>query len=585
MPKASPIRAYPIRAYSYIRFSTPRQAEGGSLERQTRLTDEYCKRRGLILDDSLKLNDLGVSAFRGDNVREGALAGFLAACRMGRVPKGSFLIIESLDRLSRDQIRPALQLFLSLQDFGIVIVTLQPEREYLPDGADALSLIEPLIVFARSHEESLMKSHRRKEAWKVAHSKALQGKGPMTVTCPAWLEVTSEGFRIKEEAASTVRKIFALACDGLGVHRITKLLNQTGVPPIGDGKRWVQAYVYRILSRPAVIGSLQTSSFEGKNRIADGQLIPDFYPPVVSQEDWAKAQAALQRRGNGGGAGRKGCKGSEETNLFTGLLTDALTGDKLQIVNTLGRRYGNDEPKRYRYLCRSVQSGDTVGPRIDYGVFEEAVLHWFYELKPADLADHEKAGNGRQAEIARLSGLVLDLDSRLERTRQKALEAEDFDSFLDLIQDLQAKRKQTLKQREELERIEDGHIPAQLGEAQTLIGMLKATSGPACSELRRRIKEQIRRLVDSAMVLILRRGKTCICAVQFTFSGGNRRRNYLILHKPGTRYGGGYRKDESYPSKVFPGTLDLRSKRHLKELTETLTAIDIGELAKKMRSR
>src|SRR4051794_5331507 len=88
MSKTSPIRAYPIRAYSYIRFSTAQQAEGGSLDRQAELRDEYCKRKGLVLDDTLNLNDLGVSAFRGDNVREGALAGFLEACRMGRVPKG-----------------------------------------------------------------------------------------------------------------------------------------------------------------------------------------------------------------------------------------------------------------------------------------------------------------------------------------------------------------------------------------------------------------------------------------------------------------------------------------------------------------
>src|SRR4051794_39547768 len=95
------------KAFSYVRFSSPQQAEGGSLARQARLTAEYCRKKGLTLDESLTLHDLGVSAFRGDNVRDGALAGFLEACRMGRVPSGSVLIVESLDRLSRDQIRPA----------------------------------------------------------------------------------------------------------------------------------------------------------------------------------------------------------------------------------------------------------------------------------------------------------------------------------------------------------------------------------------------------------------------------------------------------------------------------------------------
>src|SRR5262245_11724919 len=131
MPKSPP-----PRAYSYTRFSSPQQAEGGSVARQARLTAAYCKRKGLTLDESLSLDDLGVSAFRGANVRDGALAGFLEAFRTGRVPRGSHLIVESLDRLSRDQIRPALQLFLALQDFGITIVTHEPTREYDPAATD-----------------------------------------------------------------------------------------------------------------------------------------------------------------------------------------------------------------------------------------------------------------------------------------------------------------------------------------------------------------------------------------------------------------------------------------------------------------
>src|SRR4051812_20008613 len=92
-PRGSTMR----RAYSYIRFSSAAQAEGNSLRRQTELTQAYCKRHDLTLDDSLRLRDLGVSAFRGTNVRDGALAGFLEACRKGKVTRGSVLIVESLD--------------------------------------------------------------------------------------------------------------------------------------------------------------------------------------------------------------------------------------------------------------------------------------------------------------------------------------------------------------------------------------------------------------------------------------------------------------------------------------------------------
>src|SRR3954470_2973820 len=103
-------------AYSYIRFSSAKQAAGDSLRRQVEGTERVCKREGWALDDSLNLRDLGVSAFRGSNVKEGALAAFLEAVRTGKVQPGSILIVESLDRLSRNQVRTALRLFMDLLD-------------------------------------------------------------------------------------------------------------------------------------------------------------------------------------------------------------------------------------------------------------------------------------------------------------------------------------------------------------------------------------------------------------------------------------------------------------------------------------
>src|SRR5262249_40902693 len=120
------------QAYSYIRFSHKRQQEGDSGRRQTaKVRDSYCSRHKLLLDDSLNLRDLGVSAFRGDNVETGNPAAFLAAVKSGRVPKGSVLIVENLDRLTRNQTLKAVNLFSSILQAGATIVTLEPERVHL----------------------------------------------------------------------------------------------------------------------------------------------------------------------------------------------------------------------------------------------------------------------------------------------------------------------------------------------------------------------------------------------------------------------------------------------------------------------
>ena len=94
------------KAYSYLRFSTPDQMKGDSFRRQAEMASAYAERHGLDLDEGLTFHDLGVSAFRGKNVVEGALGQFISAVNDGRVQPGSYLLVENLDRLSRDRIMP-----------------------------------------------------------------------------------------------------------------------------------------------------------------------------------------------------------------------------------------------------------------------------------------------------------------------------------------------------------------------------------------------------------------------------------------------------------------------------------------------
>src|SRR5688572_24743866 len=64
------------RAFSYIRFSSKKQQKGESFRRQAEFAVEVCCEHGWVLDESLTLNDLGVSACRGANAKVGALGEF-----------------------------------------------------------------------------------------------------------------------------------------------------------------------------------------------------------------------------------------------------------------------------------------------------------------------------------------------------------------------------------------------------------------------------------------------------------------------------------------------------------------------------
>jgi DNA invertase Pin-like site-specific DNA recombinase len=170
---AQEILPMPKRAYSYLRFSSPAQAKGDSRRRQEAFAEEIVRAEGALLDTSLSLNDFGKSAFRGNNAKKGALAVFVEAVETGRVSAGSILIIEQLDRLSRDQVGDHLQLFIRLLNAGIVIVTAEPRRRYTRKSVnDIATILEAIIHMARAHEESAVKSMRLRAVWSQKKKRA-----------------------------------------------------------------------------------------------------------------------------------------------------------------------------------------------------------------------------------------------------------------------------------------------------------------------------------------------------------------------------------------------------------------------------
>ncbi len=146
-------------AYSYIRFSILEQGKGDSLRRQTSGFDGYCDEEGLT-PANLTLRDLGVSAFRGANQRKGALAVFLRAIREGRViPGKSVLVVENLDRLSRQEPLDSLDIFREIVNAGVKIVTLTDRQEYTRESIrrNPAQLFIITAIFMRAFDESKTK--------------------------------------------------------------------------------------------------------------------------------------------------------------------------------------------------------------------------------------------------------------------------------------------------------------------------------------------------------------------------------------------------------------------------------------------
>ncbi len=176
-------------AYSYIRFSSAEQRKGDSHRRQLEASEKYAQEHCLTLDTSLKLDDLGRSAFDKTNVTKGRLGAFLRAIEDGRVPKGSYLLVESLDRLSRAQVLDALNQFSAILTAGITIVTLSDKQVYSHESVseNPMQLMVSILIMLRAHEESLTKSDRVGKAWQRKLDEGLKNHKLITKAVPKLL--------------------------------------------------------------------------------------------------------------------------------------------------------------------------------------------------------------------------------------------------------------------------------------------------------------------------------------------------------------------------------------------------------------
>jgi DNA invertase Pin-like site-specific DNA recombinase len=286
------------KAYSYIRFSTPDQAKGDSKRRQSGMAADYAKQHGLTLDTELSLEDLGVSAYRGKNLDGTAkLGAFLEAVKAGDVPRGSVLLVEALDRITRKSANRAAAVVQDIVDAGVDVVTLNDGKRYtrdsLNDGMDYLFLV---ILAMRAHDESKNKARRNKAAWV---GKRESGK-VMTALTPGWIRKTGDKLELIPEHAATVRRIFAMFVAGAGKQKIASTLSREQVPTFGNPREgrprvWHQSYIRSILANRAVLGEftphIESTAEDGTvTRIAQDTR-PDYYPRCIEDDLWTQAQA------------------------------------------------------------------------------------------------------------------------------------------------------------------------------------------------------------------------------------------------------------------------------------------------------
>lgn len=476
-------------------MSSVEQLKGRSLARQLELSKLYADERGLLLDTSLR--DLGLSAFTGENRAKGALGRFLAMVGAGQIQSGSHLLVESFDRLSREQVLEALSVFMSLLSAGIVVHTLADGQVYSKEsvGENPVQIIASIVYMMRAHEESLRKSQRIGDAW--AKKRQEIGNKKLTKRAPYWLSLNSvtDNFDIDESRAAIVRRIFKETAEGIGTRTIAKRLNVEGVAAFGIAQGWHASYIKKILSNEAVIGRFQPCRKVGLRRVPDGDVVSDYYPPIVDPTLYARALAARVSRQ---GASNGGRRGASFANLLTGICLCWQCSGKLTLRDK-GKKGG-----RYLACDNSLRGrGCTNRTHFRYPELEAAILDSVSEF---DFAEVVGQSSSKVEEIEGLMAVIAQEVGAARSRRKRLLDAFESDieideeirsrtrSLRDLI-DGKEKEMTTLRRR-----LAEARFQAAPPDAVSLLTQLRAEHTSASPEvrfaLRAKMAQAIRSFID-----------------------------------------------------------------------------------------
>jgi DNA invertase Pin-like site-specific DNA recombinase len=566
-------------AHSYIRFSGKRQERGDSIRRQTEGARDWAERNKVTLDTSLRI-DKGISAYRGLNADIGALGAFLKMVERGRVHRGDYLVVESLDRLTRQDIQPALLLILNLLQAGVRIVQLTPVEMVYDDKSEAHAIMLMVVELMRGNSESATKSKRCGDAWANKRQAARDGKDQpprrkdgrvtpvITGRLPAWVEEKGGKLVLVPKRARVVKRIFALAAEGEGMRSIVARLTKDNVPPMGKGKEWTLAYVSAILKDGRALGSLQMTRGRGKAKVKDGDPLEDYYPAAVTKAEYEAARVAIRRRRTVTGRPGKAC-----INIFAGLLKHARDGDVYQMTQRQTRWQGKGRVFQILVNAKAkVRQARMYS--LPYEVFESAILSQLREVDPRTVLDEENDPDEEVSAIrTELRGIKADLvelgaalDRKVTATLLAAAERKE-------------DRKAALEARlAEVEDRAEHPLSAVWSELPSLLAVLE--NAPDKREARVRLRDAVRDIVASMHLLVVPRGEVRLFAVQVFFSGARKgeSRSYLGLHRPASGRGPGRWWCRSLAAVAGPGDLDLRTPDDVPDLEAALLSLDLSGL-------
>ena len=413
----------------YCRLSRDDEQEGtsGSIKNQQSILEKYAKDNGfkntrVFIDDGWSGTTFARPAFT--EIMELAEKGMIGT-----------LIVKDHSRLGRNRLVVGQLLEEGFDSLGVRYIAIMDNI----DTAKGISDLVPMQdLFNEWHAKNTSQKVRN-----VFKNKGMSGV-PLTTNPPFGYmknpDVKKEWI-IDEEAAKTVRQIFALCVEGLGPTQIAKRLKATKVltpteywnsigrncskPPTVP-YNWCSATVADILAKQEYCGDTvnfrsTTKSFKNKTKIERPQeewkIFPNTHPAIIDREVFELVQELRQHR-------RRPTK-SGIVSWFSGLLYCADCGEKLyySVTNNYKReqayffcssfRKNSDECSAHYIREKVVMENALESMRrilLNVQAFEKKFarkqMECYSEDKKRELAEKRRELNKAKKRIAEIDGLI-----------------------------------------------------------------------------------------------------------------------------------------------------------------------------------
>ena len=259
---------------------------------------------------------------------------------MGEIEKGSYLLIENFDRLSRDKIVRSNKIFTDLLFAGVRIVILDRDKVYDAENLDFGDWINALVEFERANAESKRKSDFSSKAWNYNREKMRSGE-IVTKKVPTWLKVENNAFVIDHEKVERINTLFKLSLSK-GLQEATREYNE-----LYSEKLAIHQTQY-LLSNRKLIGehSPQKIHYDESGQLKrkdEGDSIPNYYPTVVDEKLFYQVQEVIKSRKPF--AGRYS---NQRYNVFRDLIFCKWCGGTIRYMNKGERDY---------FICTNSMTG------------------------------------------------------------------------------------------------------------------------------------------------------------------------------------------------------------------------------------